>query len=522
MSLIGSELREVWNVLGQRRAQYDFYLERVQIKNFRGIADLRVDFEYPVSVVAGPNGCGKTTLLLACACAYRQASGSPRALLPGNIFPDFKDRLRQTLSDETRRTEFSYQYIDSRQPTQMAWRRGKRWNRKGKQPERVVYVRTLANLTNPAEARGALGLMRKDYIAEPLAPALLDLAERILPQRYRRVSLVSATGTDERDLLFAEMEDHKEVRYSEFHMSSGERTILRLSKDLSGLEDALVLIDEIDTGLHPYTQQQLMLELQRIALRQRLQIIVASHSPAVLESVPARPNGRLFLDRDESTLDVRLLPPHRDIFQKALYGQSREQLSILCEDEVAEGAILGVLDVLQPRLGLRPDDFLIGRNTGRDEYQAHIRALGKFRGLSNFVFVMDGDSKDREAPLRGLAESYGHSFRPLFLPGEGPPEQWLWDVLGERPAEYETHLGMSSTDIRARMREAEQVMAGSLRMRAKEAAKLRMGALARRLGRDVADLARIVGRRETEMESYEVRGLVRGFQERIALWRRLQ
>ena len=35
-------------------------------------------------------------------------------------------------------------------------------------------------------------------------------------------------------------------------MSSGERTILRISKDISQLENALVLIDEVETGLHPH------------------------------------------------------------------------------------------------------------------------------------------------------------------------------------------------------------------------------------------------------------------------------
>ena len=164
-------------------------------------------------------------------------------------------------------------------------------------------------------------------------------------------------------------------------MSSGERTILRISKDISLLEDALILIDEVDTGLHPYTQQQLMLELQRIALRQRLQIIVASHSPVILDSVPLE--GRIFLDRDEQTAEVRLMPAYRDIFQKSLYGQSRDQLSILCEDEVAEGVLLGVLDVLQSRLWLRHEDFVIGRNTGRDEFPSHVRALGKFGKLKD-------------------------------------------------------------------------------------------------------------------------------------------
>ena len=100
-------------------------------------------------------------------------------------------------------------------------------------------------------------------------------------------------------------------------MSSGERAILRISKDISGLHDALILIDEVDTGLHPYTQQQVMLELQRIALRQQLQIIVASHSPVVLDSVP--PDARIFLDRDDRSVQPLFLlgnePPEGWIWQ---------------------------------------------------------------------------------------------------------------------------------------------------------------------------------------------------------------
>lgn len=88
-------------------------------------------------------------------------------------------------------------------------------------------------------------------------------------------------------MLFVERDDADHPSYSEFHMSAGERAILRLSRDISTLHDALILIDEIEAGLHPYTQQVLMLELQRLALRQDLQIIVTSHSPFILESVPS-------------------------------------------------------------------------------------------------------------------------------------------------------------------------------------------------------------------------------------------
>ena len=513
-SLINRELAQVWGALRASKPHRSFNLEGIQLRNLRGIKELRVAFDYPVSVLVGPNGCGKTTLLLACACAYRLPASSKMNLTPGNLFPGFTDQLRGTLSDDLGRVEFAYYYIDDGQRASMTWRRGKSWNRSfmghkgGRQPTREVYLRTLANFTAPK-------FMRRDYLAEALTPDLLDFADRILPQRYERVSVITAARGD---LLFAEVKDNEQARYSEFHMSSGERTILRLSKDLSNLEDALVLIDEIDTGLHPYTQQQLMLELQRLALRQRLQVIVASHSPVVLDSVP--PEGRLFLDRDENTLDVRLLPPQRDIFQKALYGQSREQLSILCEDDLAEGVLRGVLDVLQPRLQMRPEDFIIGRNTGRDEFPAHIRSLGKFGRLFGFVFVLDGDARDLEPTLVSVAENYGHNFQPLFLPGDGPPEDWIWQTLAHRFSEYGEPLGIAAGDLDGRVREVEQLTAGTLKKG--DPAKVKVGMLARRLGRDAADLARIVARKETDAERYEIGELVKGLKDRIDIWRELE
>ena len=85
-----------------------------------------------------------------------------------------------------------------------------------------------------------------------------------------------------------------------------------------------------------------MLQLQLMALRQKLQIIVTSHSPVVLDSVPLK--GRIFLDRDIETNKVQVMPNYRDIFQKVLYGQSRNKLSILCEDKIAEAIVRDVLD----------------------------------------------------------------------------------------------------------------------------------------------------------------------------------
>ena len=520
MSLIARQLDEVWNALRASSIQRRHILQEVRIRNLRGIEDLRVPFEYPVCVLAGPNGCGKSTVLFACACAYRDPDRGPREFAPSSLFPNFTDTLEGTLSDHTEQTELEFYYLHENERLSMAWKRGKSWNRSfmgrkgGRQPNRSLYLRTLANLTNPSEVRGVLQIGRKKYHAERLTSDLLIFAHRILRQRYQRLSVISAQA---RDLLFAEVEGDGDVRYSEFHMSSGERTILRISKDISLLEDALILIDEVDTGLHPYTQQQLMLELQRIALRRRLQIVVASHSPVILDSVP--PEGRKFLDRDERTAEVRLMPAYRDIFQKALYGQSRDQLSILCEDEVAEGVLLGVLDVLQPRLGLRHEDFVIGRNTGRDEFPSHVRMLGKFGKLNDFVVVLDGDSRHMEASIKRIAEGYGHSVQPIFLPGTTPPEDWIWEILQSNVQDYVVSLGLAPLDMERQMREIARMLEGAVQRR--HPAKANLEAFASEIGRSPSVIGRIVGRHETERRGEGIAELLVQLEEQINAWRRL-
>jgi predicted ATPase len=490
MSLTRRNFTQIWDQLRAKKPQLSQFLESVRIGNLRGISNLQINFSYPVTVIAGPNGCGKSTVLFACACAY-DVSGN-RDFSPAVLFPSLKENARG-VSDYQGNPEFEYYFLDNDNRLGMTWRRLKSWSKsymgrkKASQPKRELYLRTLANLTSPSEVRSILQISSKSFEQEEISADLIAFAHRVLPFKYRGIKRLILKG---KDLLFADREDAT-APYSEFHMSAGERALLRISKDISRLHNALILIDEIEAGLHPYTQQQVMLELQRLALRNDLQVIVTSHSPVILESVPLE--GRVFLER--TTNNVVAQPAYRDIFQRAFYGRPQDKLSILCEDSVAEAMILGVLDRINPKLQLTPDDITVGRDTGKDQFAQHVETLGKFKLLDEFIFVLDGDAKETELKIVEAASKFNRVIKPLYLPGDIPPEQWVYEALERDSAFYSVELSAPNL----------QILLNQLRQQFDNAAdkptnitKARYVTFSESLQRSPEEIARLVARREAD------------------------
>lgn len=513
MALIDKQRRQVWEGLRGNRPHRQDFLEEINIRHMRGIQNLRVRFDYPVTVVAGENACGKSTVLFGCAAAYKIPGTTAVTNAPATLFPNFS----QNGTDDMKGIELEYAYITNGQRLGMVWRRGKAWNksflgRKGaSQPKRNMYLRTLANLTNPSEVRSMLQIKYKKHTKTHIAPEWLLLARRVLTSDYQDIHKVKKSrGAG--DLLLAKLADGAGA-YSEFHMASGERSILRLSIEISRLDNTLVLIDEVETGLHPHIQKLLMLNLQQMALRQNLQIIVTTHSPVVLDCVPRE--GRVFLSRVRQTHDVNVLPPMRDVLQKAMYGQSTDKLSILCEDEVAEAIVLGVVDALSVQINFAHEQIKVGRDTGKDEFANHARVLAKMDLLADFVFALDGDAR---ALQQDIARAASPDVVPiLFLPGELEPEAWLWGELSQAPAQYQSVLAVPR--LSEALAEIEQTMRGAIGTRDGSKYKVYLHELAEQTQRTPAEFARTIARTCTTNHTRDMLDFATNLQDAIQHWR---
>lgn len=111
--------------------------------------------DYPVSVIAGGNASGKSTVLFAAACAYRVPGAGVKDFVPSTLFPDYRPR-HGAREDEKREVivEFDYTTPDGRRS--MRWRRAKGWNRSflgartaGNRSGRSICGRSATSATPP-------------------------------------------------------------------------------------------------------------------------------------------------------------------------------------------------------------------------------------------------------------------------------------------------------------------------------------------------------------------------------------
>jgi predicted ATPase len=70
-------------------------------------------------------------------------------------------------------------------------------------------------------------------------------------------------------------------------LSDGTLRVLAIAAAmLSAMEGSLVVIEEIDNGVHPSRAHHLLEQIQSIASRRNLRVLLSTHNPAMLDALP--------------------------------------------------------------------------------------------------------------------------------------------------------------------------------------------------------------------------------------------
>ena len=539
--MIDERLRKLWDELQHKQPHMEHFLTKVGLMGahdfhisaipevettlsirggVHGIYDLEVEFKYPVSVIAGENGSGKSTVLFAAACAYEVPGADAKQFIPSTLFSDYQSEQGMR-GDEEAGTILHYKYLTPDGERAAMWQEHDKGHddsllnrKKNIFPERQVHLITPGNLANRFELQDEQGRLRTKFASEEssLTAPQIEFAQRLLPFDYSEVINLSENSEDGANLLFVTLENGAE--YSERHMATGERAVLLLSKEIAEAKNALVLIDEVEAGLHPSAQQSLMLELQQLALSNNLQIIVTTHSPVVLDSVPD--TGRIFLERDEEGR-VSAHPAYRDLIQDALYGRLDKKLNLLCEDKMGESLLQGVFDIITPRLNARRESIRIGRDTGAEEFPGHAKAFVRFGQLQNFIFVLDGDKRKTDLEKK-IKKNTNQEARVAFLPGEDAPEIWVWKELKDFSDQWAKKLGIAPGELARKIRRLDSAY-DSAADSASEIAKAELHKLSEAVDRPGTEICRMVARRKAHHKEKDIQPLVEELETAFQEWR---
>jgi hypothetical protein len=87
------------------------------------------------------------------------------------------------------------------------------------------------------------------------------------------------------------------LSYSGYYAGAGETTIAEFLR-VDPEQYSLILIDEIETSLHPRAQRRLIRDLAEICREREVQIILSTHSPYILAELPL--DARLYLMQGKS------------------------------------------------------------------------------------------------------------------------------------------------------------------------------------------------------------------------------
>jgi hypothetical protein len=404
-----------WKTLYQKAP----YLKSIAIGDgepLRGIKNSKLEFAFPVTVLCGPNGTGKTTFLATSLLGFH-AENPPIAAPKKSKYYEFKDFFisipRDTLSAGIC-IEWTYTngLADRITKGKQRWLRYIRNSGKPRRPLRGTEFVGISRITPAFEKRNyGTYFSRQKGISESDASDIQEYLSRILKRPYsslKELEFNNSSGSFKAR--------HYNGRHSSFNAGAGEECLFGILRALlSSPEGSFIAIEEIEIGLHPSTLGELFDCILEIADLRKLQLLITSHSPDFLRSCPKE--TLVLAERADD--QVTFMPePNVEYAIRRLGGSSNAQVRVICEDEFAKHIIENCLPAR-----LRDIAPVVGFG-GKEQLVERAKFLAKAVPDAKIMIAWDG-----EVDVKLLKDAQEAGFLGVLLPGECEPEQFVLEAL---------------------------------------------------------------------------------------------
>lgn len=413
------------------------YIDFIRFPFYRNMEiDSQINFDFPLTVIVGQNGCGKSSVLHA-------IYGMPQRYTPYRFWFDTKVDPIEYYNDERKRHSFWYQYTEDENVRQVVKARIKRgddpnyWEtsrplawagmnsseRNSPIDKNVVYLDFRSELsafdkyfyfgnTTKTKARNKQEFIRRkstflqkaltneNYIAHSIGRNLNKPVELLTNEELNAISYILGRNYNEARSIFHSFfrnegysvlfkTDH--ANYSEAFAGSGEMAVVRLVREiLNASEFSLIILDEPEVSLHPGAQERLTNFLLEEIKRKKHQIIITSHSPSIIRNLPKEAIKVLYQNPNSGRFSIKEnLIPEEAFFHIEFNTESKK--NVYFEDCLAKEIFDAVLIDLGPE---KSNLFSLIYNPGGCTAicKDFITVFCREESSSNYI-VFDGDQK---------------------------------------------------------------------------------------------------------------------------------
>ncbi len=408
-----------------RRRAYDKYLTGMRLVRLRGFRNREIRFDFPVTALVGPNGAGKTTILGAAGLIYRDVA--PRRFFAKSGSYD----------DSMRGWRVEYELVDrQRHSSPLAVSRTAsylkaKWNRDA--VARSVVIVGISRTLPASERRDIYRFVGSDFVGfreTTFSPEVIQAVERILGKQAANYLRVDADAQGRLSIFALRNTENSDESYSKFHFGAGEASVIRIVSRIEQADDfSLILIEEIENGLHPVATRRLVEYLIDVARRKSCQVIFTTHSNDALAPLPndavwSSYQGRL----TQGKLDVAAL--------RTLTGQIDARLAIFTEDAFDEMFADVTLRAYTQHHNLDRSSIKIHSLGGAAPARDHTR-FHNANPTKTFpaICLLDGDKRRQDGyePQELTIGNRGEPTRTgadiAFGPGDADPEEAVFEQV---------------------------------------------------------------------------------------------